>query len=384
MQGSATEDFLVAPEAEDDVTARVAVEADPSDLSGDVRERLREKIEEQRGDETLLAMDDEAFDLSLGFLRQTSCGILKPTVCGLLMIGRRKRLPVLLPTARSIFQRTASASILTEQTFCGPIVSAIEELTRSFEACSVSKETCLDGIRIVIPDYSRAAFREALVNAFCHRDYRSSRAVCVRVTENSLIITNPGGFLPGIPAGNLLNAKPRCRNALLARALKRTGYAGGYGRGIETIFLESMRGGRLWPDYGQSTEDTVRVEILKSKEEYEFFRLVNRYENRLKRLISVPAMTILAVLRNVGPELSLTELRVEMPGGFPKEEIRAEADKMVADGVLAVRGDVRDPRYRIAGLDTITPETPSGLGKTVLVMNRVDAGMCPRHPGAFF
>ena len=57
---------------------------------------------------------------------------------------------------------------------------------------------------------------------------------------------------------------------------------------------------------------------------------------------------------------------------------------MVADGVLAVRGDVRDPRYRIAGLDTIMPETPSGLGKTVLVMNRVDAGMCARHPGAFF
>lgn len=47
-------------------------------------------------------------------------------------------------------------------------------------------------------------------------------------------------------------------------------------------------------------------------------------------------MTILAVLRNVGPELSLTELTEEMPGRFPKEEVRAEADKMVADGVLPV------------------------------------------------
>lgn len=134
------------------------------------------------------------------------------------------------------------------------------------------------------------------------------------MTENSLSITSPGGFLPGITPENLLDARPRCRNALLARALKRTGYAGGSGHGIKTIFLDSMRGGRLWPDYEQSTDGYVRVEILQSKEEYEFFRLVNRYENRLKRLITVPAMTILAVLRNVGPELSLTELTEEMPG----------------------------------------------------------------------
>lgn len=260
----------------------------------------------------------------------------------------------------------------------------MEEMTHCFEARNASKEAYLDGIRFAIPDYSPSAFREALVNAFCHRDYRSYGTVRVEMTENSLSITSPGGFLPGITPENLLDARPRCRNALLARALKRTGYAGGSGHGIKTIFLDSMRGGRLWPDYEQSTDGYVRVEILQSKEEYEFFRLVNRYENRLKRLITVPAMTILAVLRNVGPELSLTELTEEMPGRFPKEEVRAEADKMVADGVLAARGDVRDPRYRIAGLETITSETPSGVGKTVLVMNRVDTGMGACQLSDFF
>lgn len=370
--------------AEDDVTARIVEEADSSDLSGGVRELLREKIEDLRGDKTLLALDDEAFDAALGFRRRNSKGILKPTVCGLLMIGRRGWLQAFVPTARSVFQRTASVRTLTEQTFLDPIVSAMEEMTHCFEARNASKEAYLDGIRFAIPDYSPSAFREALVNAFCHRDYRSYGTVRVEMTENSLSITSPGGFLPGITPENLLDARPRCRNALLARALKRTGYAGGSGHGIKTIFLDSMRGGRLWPDYEQSTDGYVRVEILQSKEEYEFFRLVNRYENRLKRLITVPAMTILAVLRNVGPELSLTELTEEMPGRFPKEEVRAEADKMVADGVLAARGDVRDPRYRIAGLETITPETPSGVGKTVLVMNRVDTGMGACQLSDFF
>ncbi len=349
-----------------DDSAKIVEDADRSDFSGEERDRLRDQINES-GDKSLLPLDDEEFDLALGFLRRNPWGILKPTVCGLLMLGQSKRLQMFLPTARAVFQRLDGGRVLKDCSFHEPIVSTIKQMTQLFEAYNASKEAYLDGIRYVIPDYSPKAFREGLVNALCHRCYTSSAPVRVLMTENSLSITSPGGFLPGITAKNLLYAEPHGRNVLLAQALKRVGYAESTGRGIDTIYLESMRGGRLWPDYEQSTESYVRLELLKSKEEYEFFRLVNRYENYLKHLISVPAMMILALLRNEGPELSLSELMESLPTIVSRDKVRMEANQMVSDGLLLSRGSSRNPTFQIAGLTQLTPETPSGVGKTILV-----------------
>ena len=58
-----------------------------------------------------------------------------------------------------------------------------------------------------------------------------------------------------------------------------------------------MRFGRLWADYAQTTDEQVIVEFLKNKEDFEFFRIINRYEKVLGRGISVVGMMILAAIR---------------------------------------------------------------------------------------
>lgn len=356
----------IPKEQQFDDSAKVVNEADRSDFSDSERDRLREAIR-KRGDKSLLDLNDEEFDLALGFLQRNSSGVLKPTVCGLLMIGRTDSLQKFLPTARSVFQRLVGGRVVTDKTFLDPIVATIEQMTVYFEAYNASKEAYIGGVRYVIPDYSLDAFREGLANALCHRNYSVFGQVRVLLTENSLSIINPGGFVPSITINNLLYAEPHSRNKLLAQALKRVGYAERTKRGIDTIFIESMRGGRLWPDYSQSTDSYIKLEILKSKEEYDFFRLVNQYELILNRTISVPAMMILSLLRNEGPKLHLSELMDSLPKIFTKEKIRMEANQMVADKILLSEGNNRDPSYRIVRLDALTTETPSGIGKTILV-----------------
>ena len=78
-------------------------------------------------------------------------------------------------------------------------------------------------LRVVVPDYSPAAFREALANALIHRDYTRLGTVHVQWHADRLEISNPGGFPEGVRLDNLLVTAPRPRNPLLADAFKRAG-----------------------------------------------------------------------------------------------------------------------------------------------------------------
>jgi len=70
--------------------------------------------------------------------------------------------------------------------------------------------------RVPIPNYDRRAFREAFINALVHRDYSRLGAVHVRLDDDGLTLSSPGGFVEGITLHNLLVAAPRSRNPMLA------------------------------------------------------------------------------------------------------------------------------------------------------------------------
>jgi ATP-dependent DNA helicase RecG len=87
-----------------------------------------------------------------------------------------------------------------------------------------------------VPNYHKRAFREAVVNSLVHRDYTRLGAVHVRLENDGLTISNPGGFVEGVNLGNLLVSEPRPRNPLLADIVKRIGLAERTGRGIDLIY----------------------------------------------------------------------------------------------------------------------------------------------------
>lgn len=50
-------------------------------------------------------------------------------------------------------------------------------------------------LKISAPEFSKRAFREALVNAFCHRDHTILGSVRVAMDDDVLTISNPGGSI---------------------------------------------------------------------------------------------------------------------------------------------------------------------------------------------
>lgn len=57
--------------------------------------------------------------------------------------------------------------------------------------------------RMPAPEFDRRAFREAVVNAFSHRDYSIIGCVRMAVTEEGLTVANPGGLIEGVTVQNL-------------------------------------------------------------------------------------------------------------------------------------------------------------------------------------
>ena len=68
-------------------------------------------------------------------------------------------------------------------------------------------------------EFPYKAVREAVINALIHRDYTSTGLVQIRVYDDRMVISNPGGLPPGLTVGELLHDPHTSlpRNPILAQ-----------------------------------------------------------------------------------------------------------------------------------------------------------------------
>ena len=275
-----------------DYSAQPVPDATYQDLDPVERERLRNIIRSYRGETALLELNDEELDKALQLVTMQD-GAIVPTFSGMLLIGRKEALKRHMPTAEASIQVLVGTDIKVNESFYLPILAAFEKISDTFSAWNHSEEMEQGLFRITIPDYDPRAFREALVNAFCHRDYSVLGRVLVQITDEGMTISNPGGFIDGIRADNLLDAEPHGRNPALADAMKRIGLAERTGRGIDRIFEGSLLYGRLLPDYSNSTQSSVKLFIPKGPTDKAFICMVSEEQQRLGR--SLPIHLLLAL-----------------------------------------------------------------------------------------
>lgn len=152
-------------------------------------------------------------------------------------------------------------------------------------------------LHVNVPDFDPQAFREAMVNAFCHRDYARIGTVRFMIDANGLTISNPGGFIEGINEDNILPAQPKSRNPRLALILKTAGYAEQTGRGVDKIYIGSLADGGAMPDYSQSTSTEINLFIRRTLPDESFIRMVSEEEKGRGNSLSAWALIILSLLK---------------------------------------------------------------------------------------
>ena len=325
-----------------DYSAQPLAGAALDDLDSNQRVRLRRIIQNRQGGEKfLLSLPDDELDIALRMVTKVGDNYV-PTVTGMLLLGKEERIAELMPTAKSSFQVLEGTAVRMNEDSCKPLIELFENYETYLKAWNPERETEYGLFRIPIPEFDWSAFREGLVNAFCHRDYTMLGNVRVLIDDEGMIISNPGGFIDGVNLKNLLTVEPHGRNPALADAMKRIGLAEKTGRGIDRIFEGSIIFGRPWPDYSESTSRTVRLFIQRAKADLAFAKLIADEQERQGKPLSIYTLMILSVLKY---ERRSTVYRIVELTNLSENKVRSAIESMLELGLIEAAGKGKERTY---------------------------------------
>ena len=290
-----------------DYSAQPVLDATREDFDPLERERLRGIVRTYNSsDKSLLELSDGELEKALR-LTVREGGEDVPTLTGMLLLGKREALSRCVPTAEAVFQVLSGTNVKVNTSFKEPLLYTIEQISNAIEAWNPVSEVTMGLFSDPVPAFDRRAIREALVNAFGHRDYSMLGRVRVVIEDAGLTISNPGGFVEGISVDNLLTAEPHGRNPCLMDALKRVGLAERTGRGIDRIYEGSLAYGRPLPDYSESNSTMVRLVLTRSEPDESFVRLLAEESQRRSSPLSIQSLLVLDVLKRY-KRLTLDEM----------------------------------------------------------------------------
>ena len=136
----------------------------------------------------------------------------------------------------AVFATTSSSTIIDRHDFDGDILELIEE-AQKYILKNIHIGMRLDGLyRVDVPEISTEAMREAIINAFCHRDYREPDYIQIAIFKNRVEIRSPGGLYDGLTMEEMRGGNvSRRRNPLIADLFRRIKMVEGWGRGMPLI-----------------------------------------------------------------------------------------------------------------------------------------------------
>src|SRR5690606_25061109 len=202
-----------------------------------------------------------------------------------------------------------------------------------------------DSSRVPVPTVDMAAFRGAVANALIHRDYHRLGAVHVRLEDDALVVSNPGGLVEGVTLANLLVTEPRPRNRALADAMKRIGVVERSGRGVDTIYRGMLKFGRPAPDYTRTDAHNVVVRLPTEPADLDFRRLVAEEARRRGAELPIDRLIALAALREL-KRVTADELagRIQRDAASAKRTLEA----LIEAGLVEAHGAARGRSYTLS------------------------------------
>lgn len=324
-----------------DYSALTVREATVEDFDSIEIDRLKRDILSYDGDKAVLELTDIDLFKALGFVKEENDECI-PTVSGLLMIGKIESIKRFIPTHSVSFQVLEGTNVRINEDFVLPILASVEKLNSYLEAWNPETEIEMGLYRISVPDFNKRAIREAIINAFSHRDYSKMGRIRIAINDEGLTIANPGGFIEGVSINNLLTAEPHGRNPELANILKRVGLAEKTGRGIDRIFEGSLLYGRLLPDYSLSTNVTVNLFIPRSAPDIQIAKIISDEQQRLGRALPLNTLLVLNLLKDM-PRAEAHQLAEEL--NLSDTIVRNILDKAIESGIVEGYGSGRGRTY---------------------------------------
>lgn len=258
----------------------------------------------------------------------------------------------------AVFGTDTTSFIIDRRDFEGDILELVEE-AQQYILKNIHIGMRLEGLyRVDVPEIAIPALREAIINAFCHRDYRDPEHVQVAVFKNRVEIRNPGTLFGGLTLDALRQGRlSRRRNPLIAQLLTRIHMMEAWGRGMSLI-LENEPEARFEELAGMFIASFARTAVasdeLATKNGPAATTTKATTETTIKTAtesagkthasLSPQAITILQLIKNK-PTIQQDEIAANM--GLTKDGVRYHMDKLKKKGMLHRVGGSKNGHWEI-------------------------------------
>jgi len=189
------------------------------------------------------------------------------TRAGLLFFGRHDQIITRLGLIEFRFSwKTSSGALIVNEVWSSNLWRVVKKYLGFFSSCNSTRTFSFRGKSYDAPLLDAVAFHEAIMNALVHRDYSRDGMVAVDYNSSEIKISSPGGFYGGINEDNIYKHQPRHRNKALAKLMMDFNLVDRAGMGVPRMNLRSLRYGRAFPVFAQSSgfvQVTMQAEFLR-------------------------------------------------------------------------------------------------------------------------
>jgi len=127
--------------------------------------------------------------------------------------------------------------------------------------------------------YDRQTIREAVLNAFAHREYKNrTEPIYVRVSPEKVTVKSAGGFVSGVTVENIFDVEGKWRNYLLMDALGKIGLVERAGFGLDRIYKTTILQGKGAPDFKGTSNEYVTLNIPAKVKDINFVYFLQKIE----------------------------------------------------------------------------------------------------------
>lgn len=231
----------------------------------------------------------------------------------------------------------------TNDRLVGPLLKIAQDMARRVDERNTVTELMAGLFRVDVPLIPSVTRREAIANAIVHRDYAAVGPTVVQITGSEFVVSNPGGFPPGVTISNILD-QSRARSPILAGTFKRAGLVERRGKGVNDMFEQQLRAGRDVPDYSRSTTDSVVLTVTLGVADLDLVRFLLTWENDRQRPLSLDELRVVHEVKASG---SATNAEVADALDLVPATARAITTRLVEVGILESRGTGRSRKLHL-------------------------------------
>lgn len=245
----------------------------------------------------------------------------------------------------AVYDGSDVMSFKDKKEFTGAITEQIDDILKYISLIN-RKHVTITGKaqRIEMLDYPNVAIREAVVNAFMHRDYLLHSDVKVELFDDRLEITSPGGIPDGLTLEEIKDGLTAKRNPRLIHILDKMQYIENYGTGIRRMFTAYTEQDSLLEPEFDIRENSFKVVLpnrnqissLKTMDE----KLINNVD------LTLNEKNIFMIMKK--NQRKLKRLEIEKLTDLSRNQVFTALNKLQDSGIVEKTGASVSTRYELS------------------------------------